>query len=160
MRTSDFIIGIGLVILGLLFLFENFGYIEFDFGEIWPVFVVLGGVGFWLGFFKDRTNIGLLMPGTILVTYGLLFWYCSAQGWYHMQALWPFFLIGPGIGFFLMYLFGEREKGLLIPAGILTGLGILFMFRYWMYLRYWPVILIILGIVLIAKHMRAEKSSS
>jgi hypothetical protein len=160
MRTSDFIIGLGLVILGLLFLLENFGYIEFNFGDIWPVFVVLGGVGFWLGFLKDRKNFGLVMPGTILIAYGLLFWYCSVQGWYYMQDLWPVFLLGPGIGFFLMYFLGERERGLLVPGSILSGLGILFLFRYSMYLRYWPVLLIIFGAVLIFRHLIQEKKTN
>jgi len=157
MKTSDIIIGIGFIILGLIFLFENFGYIEFDFEEIWPLFVILGGCAFWVGYVKDRKNYGLIMPGTILFIYGLMFWYCSFEGWYYMGILWPGFLIGPGLGFFLMYLLGEKEKGLLIPATILTGIGILFLFRYSSVLRFWPVLLIILGIILIFKHKKESK---
>ena len=49
MKKSDMIIGVGFVILGILFLSENFGYIEFDFQDVWPVFVLLAGAGFWIG---------------------------------------------------------------------------------------------------------------
>jgi hypothetical protein len=99
------------------------------------------------------------MPGTILIIYGLMFWYCAFLGWYQMSMIWPGFLIGPGIGFFLMYLIGEREKGLLVPASVLTGIGVLFLFRYSGVLRYWPVILIIIGLVLIFKRQIKPKDS-
>ena len=57
MKKSDMIIGVGLVILGILFLSENFGYIEFDFQDVWPVFVLLAGAGFWIGYYQDRKKI-------------------------------------------------------------------------------------------------------
>ena len=103
MKMSDMVIGVGLVILGILFLSENFGYIAFDFQHVWPVFVLLAGVGFWVGYFQDRKNYGLLMPGSILIVYGFLFLYCSIEGWYLMSYWWPVFILGPGIGFFMMY---------------------------------------------------------
>ncbi len=152
MKRSDMVIGVGLVILGILFLSENFGYIEFDFQNVWPVFVILAGAGFWIGYYQDRKNYGLLMPGTILIIYGLLFFYCSAQGWYLMTDLWPIFILGPGIGFFMMYLMGEQEKGMLIPASILSGIAILFLISHSGFWRYWPVALIIVGIVLMLRN--------
>jgi len=107
MKMSDIVIGVGLVILGILFLSENFGYLEFDFQKVWPVFVLLAGVGFWIGYYQDKKNYGLLMPGSILVIYGVLFLYCSMEGWYLMSYWWPIFILGPGVGFFMMYFFGE-----------------------------------------------------
>jgi hypothetical protein len=157
MKTSDMIIGIGLIILGILFLFENFGYIAFDFKDVWPVFVILAGAGFWLGYVQDKKNYGLLMPGTILIIYGIMFFYCSVEGWYYMTYLWPLFIIAPGIGFFMMFLLGQKEKGLLVPASILTGIGILFMLGKSGFIRYWPVLLIILGIVMIVRYQIKSK---
>ncbi len=154
MKTSDIIIGLALIVLGALFLSDNFGYLDLDFRQIWPLIIVLAGIGFWIGYFQNRKNYGLLMPGTILLIYGLMFWYCAEEGWYNMQYLWPGFMIGPGIGFFMLYIFGEKEQGLLIPAGILTGLGVIFMFSFTDFARYWPLILIAVGIFLIYKHYR------
>ncbi len=156
MKTSDIIIGLALIILGALFLSQNFGYLEFDFSEIWPLVIVVAGGGFWAGYFQNRKNYGLLMPGTILIIYGLLFWYCANAGWYNMQYLWPVFLFGPGLGFFMLYLFGDKEKGLLIPAGILTGLGLIFLFSFSNLSLYWPLILIGVGIYLIYKHYKSR----
>jgi hypothetical protein len=74
-----------------------------------------------------------------------------------MQYLWPFFLIGPGMGFYLMYFLGEKEKGLLIPAAILVGMGLLFILKFSHILKYWSVILIGTGLYLIYKHIKSER---
>jgi hypothetical protein len=157
MKISDLVIGFGLVILGIIFLSENFGFIDIDFRDIWPLIIVLGGLGFWFGFFKDKNNYGLIMPGTIFIVYGLMFWYCTIQSWDYMQILWPVFLIGPGLGFYLMYLFGEREKGLLIPATILSSIGVLFIFSHTGIFRFWPVLLILFGFILIFRYRKSVK---
>ncbi len=158
MKASDIIIGLALIILGFLFLSENFGYLDFDFQEVWPVIFLVAGGGFWAGYFQNRRNYGLLMPGTILIVYGLMFWYCASEGWYNMQYIWPGFLIGPGLGFIMLYIFGEREKGLLIPAGILIGLGVIFLLSFSNLADYWPIILIGAGIYLIYKHYKGRNT--
>ena len=157
MKTSDMIIGIGLVILGILFLSENFGYIAFDFENVWPVFVLLAGIGFSIGYLQDRKNYGLLMPASILTIYGILFFYCTLEGWSAMSVLWPVFIIGPGAGFFMMYLFGGREKGLLVPASILSGIGLLFLISHSGFWRFWPLVFIIMGIIMIVRHYAGQQ---
>lgn len=159
MKISDFIIGLALVLLGLIFLFENFGIIEFDFSRMWPLIVILAGSGFWIGFFRSRKDSGLILPGTILLVYGFLFLFCALYGWWYMENLWPGFLFGPGLGFVLMYLFGEKEVGLLIPGSILLGLSIIFFLRYSVILDYWPLILIAVGLYLIYKHSKSKGES-
>jgi membrane-bound ClpP family serine protease len=52
---------------------------------------------------------------------------------------------------------GQREKGMLLPASILTGLGLLFMLSKTGIMRYWPIILIIVGIVLIVRYQMKPK---
>ena len=158
MKTSDIVIGIGLVLLGILFLSENFGYISFDFQNVWPVFVLLAGIGFALGFLQDRKNYGLLMPASILIIYGLLFFYCSIEGWYQMSLLWPVFILGPGVGFIMMYLLGGREKGLLVPASILVLLGLLFLIGQSGFWRFWPLALIIIGLIMIIRHYSGQST--
>ncbi len=157
MKSSNFILGLGLILIGILLLFQNFGYIEINFREIWPFFVVLSGLGFWIGFWGNRENHGLIMPGTILTVYGFMFLYCATEDWSMMQVIWPFFLIGPGLGFFFMYLLGNRDRDLLIPGSILTLLGLFFFMGRTGYFRFWPVLLIILGIVLLIRHQITSK---
>ena len=142
-------LGLLLIFLGAIFLFENLDLIRFNFLQIWPAIVILGGIGFWLGFLINRKQIFLVMPGIILIIYGALFMYCNLFGWEFMEKLWPFFLVGPGIGFFVLYFLGNKEKNLIYPGAILTLLGLLFIFRYVPYLKYWPSLMILGGIILI-----------
>jgi hypothetical protein len=160
MKTSDFVTGLVLVCLGVIFLADNLDYIELDFTSIWPLLIILGGLAFGMGYLKNRKNYGLLMPATILLVFGLLFLYCSLKGWEYMNFLWPVFMIGPGLGFYFMYQFGEKEKGLLIPAAILVGLGLLFILGLDYILKYWSLILIAAGGYLIYKHYKTRDRTS
>jgi hypothetical protein len=151
-ETRSLIWGILLIIFGFLFLGHNLGWFYFDWEYIWPLLLIIGGLLFWIGWLAKRQEYGLLMPGTILLVYGLMFQYSAMYGWYYMDDLWPGFLLGPGLGFFFMYLLGTREKGLLIPAFILSLLALLFWsgrdaFRY-----FWPLILIAAGIYLLFRN--------
>ena len=142
--------GILLIILGFLFLGHNLYWFDLNWEYLWPLLMILGGVLFWAGWFLNRKEFGLLMPGTILLTSGLLFEYCAINGWYWMDDLWPVFLLGPGLGFLFMYLLGPREKGLLIPASILIILSFLFLTGRDNFRFFWPVILIGIGIYILA----------
>jgi hypothetical protein len=141
--------GIVLIVLGILFLALNMSTIRLR--EIWPVFFVLLGLYFVLLFISDRKNYGVLMPASVFIVMGGLFLYCTIEGWYAMGMLWPFFLIGPGLGFFLMYFFGKKEQGLLVPGYILTGLGVLFLFIFAEGMYLWPLLLIALGIFMLVR---------
>lgn len=136
-----------LIVLGIIFLLPNFTSWRFD--ELWPLLILAVGITFLVGFLGNRGNYGLLMPATILIVVGFLFLYAESYGWGHMAELWPIFMIAPGIGFFMMYFFGKKEKGLLIPASIVTGIGLIFLFGQSEYGYLWPVILIIIGLVLL-----------
>ena len=145
--TQHFFWGIVLIILGVLLLFGNLS--EFGMSRLWPVFPFIVGVGFWIGYFQDRQNHGLLMPGTILVVISLLFLYCNITTWSNMETLWPIFILAPAVGFIAMFLGGNRDKGLLFPSGILTLIGIIFLAITHGLSEFWPILLIIAGALLI-----------
>jgi hypothetical protein len=141
--------GIVLIVLGVLFLIANFA--NYSMESLWPVFVLGPGVAFIVMFFRDRSIYGVLMPGTILTVLGLLFFACTAYGWDQMERLWPLFIMAPGLGFVMMYLFGKHERGLLIPAGILTVLGLVFLFNVNESEYLWPVVLILVGLLFLVR---------
>lgn len=153
--NKSVVTGVVLIVIGVVFLLPNFTNIELR--DLWPVLMLGPGILFFLGFIADRKNFGLLMPGAVLTTYGLLFLYCTANGWHTMRDLWPFYLIGPGIGFFLMYFFGRKETGLLVPGTILILLGAIFLLRATEYENLWPLLIIIAGIILIFKSRRRKE---
>ena len=144
--------GITLIVIGIILLAMNLS--GYRLHEFWPLLFIALGLYFVVLFLTDRSNVGLLMPASILIVIGIMFQYAETEGWWTMGMLWPFFLIGPGLGFFLMYWFGKREGGLLIPGYILTGLGVIFLlitFEGW-YL--WPVLLILAGLLVLLRHRK------
>lgn len=96
-------------------------------GYLWPsMFVIPLGLFFhWLYFFLlDRRGVGVLIPGGILITAGIVCQIASIfDSWSYM---WPGFIFAVAVGLFEFYFFGNRNKWLLIPINILTVLSVLF----------------------------------
>ena len=154
---ETFIWGIVLVVIGTVFLIGNLSRIGMHI--LWPLFPLIGGLAFCVGYFYNRKNVGLLMPGSILVVISLLFFYCTIDGWVHMVNLWPVFVIAPAVGFVSLYFGGAKDSDLLIPAGILTGLGIIFFLVSYNLGEYWPILLILIGIVMIVLHLLNKRKN-
>jgi len=156
-NISSMINGGILIALGCIFLAYNI--YGFDVETYWPLFFTIPIVLFLGAFITNRRNGGVLVPVGIFVVLGAMFQYCELEGWYHMEWLWPGFLLAPGLGLFLFYL-TNREKGLLIPAGILTGLSIIFFLSRSPYGDYWPLLLILAGVWLMLRRRKSEMTKN
>jgi len=97
------------------------------FKYFWPtLFVIPLGVFFqWLYFFVlNRRGVGLLVPGGILLTAGIVSQIAMLlDSW---GTMWPGFIFAVVVGLFQLYWFGGRNKWLLIPINILGVLSLLF----------------------------------
>lgn len=149
--------GISMIGLGILFLVLNLT--DMRMRDVWPLFVLMPGILFYIMFFLDRANYGLLMPATVLTVSGFMFFYCVFNGWHLMGSIWPLYMVAPGVAFLLMYRFGKKEKGLLIPGFILSGMGFIFLLGATDYPHLWPIVLIIIGVVLIMNSRRKTQES-
>lgn len=156
-RKGNLIWGLFLILIGSVLLISNLSQVSMEI--LWPVFPLTVGLVFWIGYFRDRKNHGLLMPGSILVVVSILFFYCNLLGWEQMEILWPVFIMAPAVGFIAMYFGGEKDQGLLIPAGILFGAGIIFLIISSGFGDYWPVFLIIVGLLLIFSQKFNQKKN-
>jgi hypothetical protein len=122
-------IGPALILLGIYLLFFRKEAISAGtlFGNFWPTLFVLPlGLFFhWMYFsVTDRKATGLLIPGGILFTVGLV---CQLATLFNSwEYLWPGFILAPAVGLFEFYRFGNRNRYLLIPINILTVLSLLF----------------------------------
>jgi hypothetical protein len=146
-RSRSLIPGLALIIVGILILLANLG--TFNLLKFWPLLVIAVGLVFLVQGFRDRENYGLFMPAMVLIISGCLFGWCELDGWWNMSDLWPLFIGAPGLGFILMYLFGERDGGLLIPGSILLMLCIIFLGLNPRISRWWPAILVFVGLILL-----------
>jgi len=157
-NNSRFVWGIILVCLGCLLILSNLGVIPSIgrlIGLFWPLILIFMSLMFHVGYYTNRNNVGLLVPGGILLTVGIV---CQASMLWNLWGfLWPGFILAPAVGLFELYIFGNREKGLLIPVAILSGLSLIFftgnirmlgvLFRYSI-----PIALILIGAVILFKN--------
>lgn len=143
----SYALGALLIILGVFILIIQSGYVNW--ANFWPFILIIGGALFFFGFFLNRKNFGLLMPGSILLIIGVLFLYTSHNHWHYMEQLWPTFILAPGLGLLLMFLFAPKGNALWIPGGILVTLALTFYARFCYFFRYWPIVLILVGLYLI-----------
>ena len=159
MKRINYLFGLFLLFIGILLILANFGVIEIVWENLWPLFLLVPGILFELSYFIYRKDAGLLVPGGILITYGLLFSFNVIYGWHLMEDLWPIFPLGVAIGLLQLYLFGVREKGLLIPIGILGAISLFFLVNNLFFVDFGllvGIVLVVIGIWIIFKKAKSN----
>jgi hypothetical protein len=161
-KKPSLVPGLILITLGIIIILHSTGVFRIDWDVIWTYVIIFLGVLFWLGFLLDRSDVGVLMPGSVLITVGLVLNYAARNGWYTMNYIWPFFILAPAFGFYAMFLLGNRDRGLLVPAGILTVIGVIFLLQSMDYsVRYaWAIGLIVIGALLLLRGLRGRDEES
>lgn len=163
MKTKDLLWGVLFILVGAFLLLGKFVSLDFfSISKLWPLFVLVPGLVFELSYFADNRNAGLLVPGGILTTIGLLFLFETYTGWRYSAYTWPVYVLAVAIGLFQLYWFGGKQKGLLIPVGILTLVAVCSIltmisrtfFRWVDYSYAISVIFILLGIYLLIRNRK------
>lgn len=154
MKKGNLTLGAILIGIGLLAVLNNLGITNYHFTiwKLWPLFLLIPGIIFELNYFNKNGPAGLLVPGGILTTYGLMFMYCSIVDWNAMGHIWPLFLGGVGIGLFQLYYFGGKAKALFyVSSGFLSFAGITIFFNLLSIRGNYvlPIILIFIGFLII-----------
>ena len=168
-RTS--LLGVVFIILGGLFLSAKYlfgeNFINLGPEDFWPMIVLLIGLVFEMVYYVSLRAPGFLVPGGILTTCGLLFFFEAATDFRFAEYTWPVYILAVAIGLFQLYLHTGRPKGLLIPVSILSSVAVLslvvIIFRIFLSSvdlgLIIPVILIGVGVVLILGRSRIRSSS-
>jgi hypothetical protein len=99
----------------------NIGFLSIS--NLWPLFILVPGLLFESSFFASRRDPGVLVPGGILTTIGLLFLFETFTGWRFSEYTWPVYPLSVAIGLFQLYLYTGRNPALLIPVFILGGVS-------------------------------------
>lgn len=151
--------GVLLIILGSILLLDKLHVVDFGWGRI-----VWAGVSIY-GIFQTvqgfvRGSRGAIFFGTVAFLYGVFFLLRTFDVVeFRSNVFLASTLLIVGAGFVMMYLSNFQDWFLLIPAVVFIGLGIVFVlaeieyldFRdiRWIIRRYWPVLLILLGVGLL-----------
>jgi hypothetical protein len=98
-NMTTIVIGVVLVIIGVLALFGNiFNFINMD--QLWPLIVAGVGVAFFIAMaLGDKSRAGLAVPGSILVTIGLMMLFMNAtNNWEAWSYCWALIIFAVGAG--------------------------------------------------------------
>lgn len=161
--SSRTIWGIIIVGVGVVFLLRELG-VDISLGDFWPAVLVVPGLAFWVLFFSKRGQRGIegvLIPGTTLVLYGAYFIYQNATSWNNSSETAFFYTLTVGLAFFSAHYLGNRSRGYLVPAWILTGVSALQFFSTtltWDFM--WSVVLIIVGLWVLLKRRKIPSNSA
>jgi hypothetical protein len=80
-----------------------------------------------------------------------------------IKNLWPLFLLIPGLSFELEYFTSRKNPGLLVPGGILTVLGLNFLFEIYTNFQFasytWPIYPLAVAIALFQLYLFTHRPS-
>lgn len=155
MTSNSKYLGFLFVILGFLFLMDNLNVFTIN----WSLYIILTGLLLVIVYFLKKELVIFLLPGTMLLIYGILFLYCALTDWQNMVWLWPVLFIAPGIGFLLLYFLKNREPIYSVPGILLIVFGALFFVRKMAYIKFWPIVLIVFGIVYLVRFYQNKEKS-
>jgi hypothetical protein len=145
--------GLGLIGLGLAFLLAQ--WVGWD--KVWPIFPMLGGLAFFASYvLSGLRDAGLAFVGTAAVLIGLFFFGFTLGfwEWEHMRQLWPVFPLIGGIAFAVLFLAEGRTRDVGVLgvgcAAIIVGavgLAISFGLVGGEIVKYWPLLIILIGVI-------------
>src|SRR4030042_2074868 len=101
-NITGLIIGIVLVLIGIYSLFGRF-FVFFNMDYLWPlIVVVVGAVFFVIMLLGDKSRGGLAVPGSILVTIGLILFVMNiTDTWEAWSYCWALIICASGIGMWI-----------------------------------------------------------
>jgi hypothetical protein len=154
-NKSSIIIGLLLIFAGALFLLlQAFPELaaHIDLGSQWPLIIVGIGLLFLLGAFFGTPPLAI--PGSIITGIGSLLYYQNATGnwqsWAYAWTLIPGFV---GIGIILMGVLDPESRNQIRDGLRLTFISLMLFLVFGGFLgafgQFWPVLLIIGGILLL-----------
>jgi hypothetical protein len=98
-NTSGIVIGIVLVVIGVFALFGNI-FTSWNMDNLWPLVIAGVGVVFFVVMaLGDQSRAGLAVPGSILVTVGLImYWMNLTDTWESWAYCWALVMAASGAG--------------------------------------------------------------
>lgn len=142
---SEFNVLAGLLILsGIALLLEGRGFMP-GIHDLWPIFLLVMGIGLTSMFYSNNKDPGLIFLGSIMIMLGILFFYLNFTFWGQLKKLWPLFIAIVGISTCLCYFYNKKKIFMIMGLfGILLSIAFILIFSISALL--WPISLIIAGL--------------
>jgi len=164
-KKAEYYIGFALVILGALFLIGNFVNLTKFWSIFWPIFVCLPGLFFWWLWQKmanRKKTWGILIPAVFLISLSIGFFINSiVTVFFDYSMIWAwtsFMYIGAlAVAFGVSWLV-TGNRGVMIVTKILASIALVIFIVVGLSILifsilpsniFWPVIVIVTGIIII-----------
>ena len=154
------LLGLGFIGIGVLLLLYNLDIVYLRFSDIWPGILSLFAIISWINFARNPKEYDLLMPASIFTVYSALFWYTNGSHYYDLSELWPFFILGPSLGLWLMHFSPYKKKDHFVPAAITSIIGVFFLVNEFGLLYgegLTGLVCILIGLLLIARNRQKQQ---
>jgi hypothetical protein len=124
----------------------------------WPLLIVGVGAAFLVAALVTWTP-GLMVPAAIIGGLGaIMFWQNATGNWASWAYAWALFPVFAGFGIFLMHAMQGNLREGLVTGGWLILIGLTLFIVFGSFFggigalgQYWPLVLIVLGVVLLAQ---------
>jgi hypothetical protein len=173
-NVTGLVVGVILIAIGVISLLGNlFRFMNWD--NAWPLIIIGIGAAFFIGMLVGgKTNAGLAVPGSIIITVGLILLYMNSFGrWEAWAYAWALIICGVGAGILINgYWSGRpdlRKQGLdTLRTGLILFLifGVVMEFIFSVTgvsagnLLLWSILLILLGLyLLVARLLRIGREA-
>jgi hypothetical protein len=135
------------------------------FARLWPAVFFLAALVFYVPALSSRGNrrelAGLFIPGTIMVTLGLIFFYNTLTGdWGSWAYAWTLIPAGVGLGIALGASVGGWGRGATVAGLIMAAVGALAFAFFAMFFGelpfkvLGPALIILIGLILLVRALR------
>lgn len=166
-RIGSIVGGLILLGVGVWFLLGALGVPLPGVGALWPLLVIFGGLAFIGMFLFGNEEPGILVPGVGGLLTGIFFLLITVGplNWEDLGTLWPVFPLIGGMAFVVTYLADRSEPGLLVPGlgGLAVGMvGLLFTLGnldFALIATWWPLLLIVIGVILLVQNVSKRGKS-
>ena len=180
-NSGAIVTGVVMIMLGGFFLcatlatplFDRWG-LGFQLWKFWPVIFLVAGGTFYIPIIlslprpEQRPQVSgwFAIPGTVLLMLFLIFSYTTwTDNWGAWGYLWATLPLSVGLGMYVTYFVGHRERYLFITAGWMSGTSLVVMTVFATFmagglLRFiGPILLILVGIVVVVAVLLQGASS-
>jgi hypothetical protein len=163
--------GVSVLLAGGVLLLWNFGYLPQP-GKLWPVPVILVGLFFLYMTWPRGNSDRWIIPGMVLTLGGIVFLLINTVlSEQSLARIWPAFMLVTGLS---LIPYGCRKRGsartaIVVPGIFISGLAVMF-FPFSLrqaeggfvafVQQWWPMILVIVGLVLIISFFATRRPSS
>ena len=166
-QFSNSLVGVLFILFGVVLILNKMNIVRFTWTELYPVLLLTASVFSFISVSKGNKSAAFW--GTICGILGIVFFlrnYDFIDYFWYLDA-WPLILFAFGLGFINLYLFNPADWGVLIPGGVLTFLGAVFLLEslgmdvdvFDIVFDFWPLILIIIGGGLILKAVSRKSNN-